>query len=1252
MIATTLPAYARRSEGRPLDATQRQKFEARFRHDLSDVRLHLGASDRIQQLSPGAQAVTVGADIYLQQATVGEETEELLAHELTHVLQQENATGTSATPGSREHDPREHEAQRNAAAFRRSQPLSVSQSAPGQHPQAEEEQSHGWFYKVVTRLVPSLKPILDRGLFNWIGDRVSEIAASVMEAIRAPLDTIRGIESSISTHVAKLIDWVKKCMAALAKGDCSVLHEGIEAVENAIDGLTAPAFEALKSAFEKVHKFFSGLWERYGAPLWSKIKQYAGAAWAKVEQFFGWVKDKIQPVIDKVLVGWHKVKNWLGIGDDPDAQNGLLPWIERKLEGLWEKVKAKLEPIKKPLMVVGGILLLLSPAGPILVVGAAIGGVIEAIRWIRRTFALPHGVVTARDVLQKVILPKMISAITGLAKMLADKAAFVLSKLLAIKQSLGEAAAAASDSVVSFLAAPIRFVADLFGKLVDWGNDKLKDFVSWVNSAATKLADFCLMILHVLEEIAAVVRDIMRITYLLMGKLWNKIPACIRDPFIDFLGQQILGRIPIFQAIAGTPEAWAQTKQEVAAIIRTIFVDFDLIGAMKKVFSLMLRVLKVPMELLVAVLNKMGDAWDTIKAKPVEFMKNLFRTMILAFKGFFKNILTHLAHGIVGWITASLEGTGVQLPSDWTDLGEIFRFVASVLGLSLQHVFELMEQRLAKETVDKIRKAVNFLSGAWEWVSLIIKGDFAGFWQKIKTQLANLKDMILQGVVDWIVENVVGAIMMQLVTTADPTGISEVIMLLIDTYRTIKTVVQYMRRILEMVQRMLDSILNIASGVLQPAADLIEDAMDKGMPVVIGFLANLAGFGNVGEKIKEVIKKIRDKVDTAILWLIDKAKGVVTFIVETAKGAVGAVKDWWRERFSTKVGDEEHTITAHGEGAEADIYIETTPKPLADFLDDLEANPKAKKPVVAQIRAELKKIAKLKEGSIGQQAGKDIADSMAEIARLLKTVVPGGIELPETQIPEHEEREVAGCTVGSHVKAQPLTYKPPSSPPWRGSEPGYGNAFYRSVNRRTYTYIQGHLLNHHLYGPGQDFNLVPIHRTLNSQMSAQCEEKVKDSVLSQNKVVSYDIKVNFGNWGQKYTHIEEENKIPTSITLAAYEMKKKKNADGDKVDDWEVDHSAPIFTGKLDNERGPDEEPGGPRRLKRVNLNSRGKDAEEAFQQVYGIGPVKAGELVAKARFNSLKEVVDALSLPEGTLQRWRDDAPPLVAVSGDTEWE
>src|SRR5262249_4706474 len=150
--------------------------------------------------------------------------------------------------------------------------------------------------------------------------------------------------------------------------------------------------------------------------------------------------------------------------------------------------------------------------------------------------------------------------------------------------------------------------------------------------------------------------------------------------------------------------------------------------------------------------------------------------------------------------------------------------------------------------------------------------------------------------------------------------------------------------------------------------------------------ANLAGIGNIGQKIKDTIKKIRDKVDDGILWLIDKAKG----IFQAVAGAVGAVRDWGRERFSTKVGDESHTVTVHGQDAGAEIYIESTPERVYDFLNRLDGNSKADKKVIGQIRTQLANIERLKQGTMSQQKGAEIADAMSDIAEKLKSVLPGG----------------------------------------------------------------------------------------------------------------------------------------------------------------------------------------------------------------------------------------------------------------------
>lgn len=77
--------------GRPLESGVRDFMEQRIGHDFSQVRIHADATaaDSAQRL--GAHAYTVGTDIYFGRGrfnTFEREGQKLLAHELTHVVQQ------------------------------------------------------------------------------------------------------------------------------------------------------------------------------------------------------------------------------------------------------------------------------------------------------------------------------------------------------------------------------------------------------------------------------------------------------------------------------------------------------------------------------------------------------------------------------------------------------------------------------------------------------------------------------------------------------------------------------------------------------------------------------------------------------------------------------------------------------------------------------------------------------------------------------------------------------------------------------------------------------------------------------------------------------------------------------------------------------------------------------------------------------------------------------------------------------------
>lgn len=86
-----------RSPGHPLDPSIRNFMEPRFGHDFSQVRVHADARAGASARAVNALAYTVGRDIVFgdgQYTAATKEGQQLVAHELTHTIQQQGAAGT------------------------------------------------------------------------------------------------------------------------------------------------------------------------------------------------------------------------------------------------------------------------------------------------------------------------------------------------------------------------------------------------------------------------------------------------------------------------------------------------------------------------------------------------------------------------------------------------------------------------------------------------------------------------------------------------------------------------------------------------------------------------------------------------------------------------------------------------------------------------------------------------------------------------------------------------------------------------------------------------------------------------------------------------------------------------------------------------------------------------------------------------------------------------------------------------------
>jgi len=119
------------SSGQPLDTATRAFMEPRFGHDFSQVRVHTDPRAGESAEAVNAQAYTVGRDVVFAPGQYQPTTEAgnaVLAHELSHVVQQDDVAGHAASTISHPSDSSEREADVVAGNVLRNEAVTLNQS--------------------------------------------------------------------------------------------------------------------------------------------------------------------------------------------------------------------------------------------------------------------------------------------------------------------------------------------------------------------------------------------------------------------------------------------------------------------------------------------------------------------------------------------------------------------------------------------------------------------------------------------------------------------------------------------------------------------------------------------------------------------------------------------------------------------------------------------------------------------------------------------------------------------------------------------------------------------------------------------------------------------------------------------------------------------------------------------------------------------------------------------------------------------
>jgi Domain of unknown function (DUF4157) len=287
-------------------------------------------------------------------------------------------------------------------------------------------------------------------------------------------------------------------------------------------------------------------------------------------------------------------------------------------------------------------------------------------------------------------------------------------------------------------------------------------------------------------------------------------------------------------------------------------LEFVLEGAMSAAGSGASKVMEV--------LKKMGASFMTVVKDPIGFVNNLVKAVKGGFSQFMANIGTHLKNGLMGWLTGAMAGGGIKMPAKF-DLQGITSLVLQVLGITYAKIRAILVKRLGEKRVTTLEKTSKY-------VQMLVTQGIDGMMDKMVEFLGDLKDTILTGIQNWVIDTVIKTAIPKLLSMFTPAG--AIVQAALSIYNTIMFFIEKAEQIAALVQSVLDSLANIASGAIDAAIGFIERSMAKAVPLIINFLARWLGLGNVSAKIREIIQKVQAKVDAALekvaTW-IDKMAG-------------------------------------------------------------------------------------------------------------------------------------------------------------------------------------------------------------------------------------------------------------------------------------------------------------------------------------------------------------------------------------------
>jgi len=259
-----------------------------------------------------------------------------------------------------------------------------------------------------------------------------------------------------------------------------------------------------------------------------------------------------------------------------------------------------------------------------------------------------------------------------------------------------------------------------------------------------------------------------------------------------------------------------------------------------------------------AILGGAASTLALILKDPLTFLNNLGLALKAGFGMVSQNLKGVLQGGLMSWLSGSL---GVTIPDGAVkfDGAGIITLGLNALHLGYDALKAGVIAGLTKQGVKDAATVVSRLeTGALAGFTLLqtirTKG-LAGAWDALTQQVGDSLGSALDGakaaVMQWVTQHVIQGVIAQLVALCTPVG--DIVELLLTIYKAVQFFLDKMRALGQFMATLKDAVTRVATGDVWHAGAQIYNAVVASVPLLLGFVANLLGLGDVGAAMRNAL---------------------------------------------------------------------------------------------------------------------------------------------------------------------------------------------------------------------------------------------------------------------------------------------------------------------------------------------------------------------------------------------------------------